>query len=98
MSIIRIPREASSAKHKVTVVGDGDADFDAELVFFVDFALGDTFNFRCMETVEFVFVMRLLRQNALGFLQAFFECLAHFNGLFRRLAFDVSIHMADQGF
>ena len=47
-------------------MGHGDAGLDAELVGFPGFTLADAFDFRCMQSVELVFVLRLLRADALS--------------------------------
>ena len=79
MTIIWIAWEAAGTENEIALVGDGNTDFDAEFVFFVDFALGNALGFRRMEAVELVFIVGLLRQNPLGFVQGILKCRLNFD-------------------
>jgi hypothetical protein len=75
MSIIRISGEATCPQHEVAFIGDRDADFDAKFIFLWIFplAMHSVSGGWGMKSVELVFVMALLSQNALGFLDRFLE-------------------------
>jgi hypothetical protein len=81
--------KTACAQHEVTLVGDGDADLDAEFVFFMGLALGNAFDFRRMEAVEFIFVMPLLAQGTLAFRQGLLKHGLYVGRLQRKLPFDV---------
>jgi hypothetical protein len=64
MSVVGVAGEAACAHHQAVLVGDGQADLDAELVGLARFALGDALDPRCMQRVPLVLVVALLMRSA----------------------------------
>lgn len=71
--IAGITGKAASTQHEINFAYDRDPHFDAEFIFLVSFAFGNPFDFRGLKTVQLVFILGLLIQNPLGFLQRLFN-------------------------
>ncbi len=69
MAIVGIAGEGFCTGHQAVLARDRNAGFNAELVSVARLALADTFDFRGMQCIEFVFVFRLLLVNPLCSLQ-----------------------------
>ena len=65
MTVVRIARHRAHANDQAFLVGRRDRRLHAEFVGYAGLALRQTFNFRCVQRVELVFVLWLLRQDPL---------------------------------
>ena len=95
MAIVGIAGEGFCTDHQAVLVRDRNAGFNAELVRLARLALADTFDFRGMQCVEFVFVFRLLLVNPLYSLQQRVQMLERCGALQfcrRQFPLDLSQH------
>ena len=69
MAVVRVAGEAASAHHQTLLVGDRQADLDAELVGVARLALGNALHLWCVQGVELVLGIALLGAYALSALQ-----------------------------
>ncbi len=98
VSIIGITREAAGTQHEIALIGDGYPYLDAKLVFFVYLALGNTLHFRGVKAVQLVFILGLLSQNTLRFLQGVLEGQLDGIGLVKQVTIDIPVNPSHQGF
>ena len=100
MTIVGVAGEGARPNHQAALVGHGDVGLDSELMGFAGFALADAFDFRCMQGVELVLVLRLLPADAFG---PFEQCVQVGDGTERctdrgrQFAFDFAQHDAEDG-
>jgi hypothetical protein len=66
VAVVRVAGEGTRSHHQAQLVRDGQADLDAELVGFRGPALADALHLGCMQRVELVLAVALLRANSLG--------------------------------
>ncbi len=66
MAVVGIAGESPSSDHQAALVGHGNTGFNAELVGLSCFALADAFDFRRMQGVKLVLVLRLLLADTFG--------------------------------
>ena len=95
MAIVGIAGEGFCTDHQAVLMRDRNAGFNAELVRLARLAFADTFDFRGMQCVEFVFVFRLLLVNPLYSLQQRVQMLERCGALQfcrRQFPLDLSQH------
>lgn len=66
MAVVGIAREGPGPHHQPALVGDGNAGLHPEFVRLAGLAFGNALDFRGMQGVELVLVLRLLFAEALG--------------------------------
>ena len=69
VTVVRVAGKGSGTDHQAALVGHGDTGLDAKLVGLPGFALADALDFRCMQGIQLVLVLRLLLADALGTLK-----------------------------
>ena len=83
MPVIRISMKRLNADYPVVARCGGNADLAAKFVSLMGFAFGNAFYLRCMNAVEFVFVLPLLCKQALAQVKP--ETLSRLQGLVKEL-------------
>jgi hypothetical protein len=90
--VVRIARHRARADHQTFLVRRGDRHLDAEFVRLARFAFRLSFDFRCVQRVQLVFVLLLLRENALRAANQLFERRSTLLSDAIQLALDVAHH------
>jgi len=100
VTVVGIAGERSCSDHQAALVGHGDTGLDPELVGFPGFALADALDFRCMQGVQLVLVLRLLLADTLGTLKQRVQMgdgARRFAGCGCQLATDFAQHDTEDG-
>lgn len=90
-----IARLGRHADNKIIPTGGCNAHLYSELIFLVDFALSDTFDFRGVDTVQLVFILLLLIKHAFRQLEFLME-LSMQIGIIQDVSQNVPIHSAKE--